>query len=116
MKADFSPLFSTFVTRLSDALGLSSLCVHQFFQPELTIETETNVPTSQRLKGNKFLLLEALLSFPLFLRGSYGCVALFTTLFFPPPTLDSEDVEPVIQQRHHKADSARKNQDNMSGK
>lgn len=114
MKADFSPLFSTFVTRLSDALCLSSLCVHPFFQSEPTVETEINVPTSQRLKGNKFLLLEALLSFLLFLRESYGCVALFTRLFFS--TLDSEDVEPVIQQRHHKPDSARKNQDNMSGK
>lgn len=87
--ADFSLLFSTFVTCISDPLCSSYLCMHQLLQIEPTIEMEI-IPTSQWLQGSKFLLLEALLWFLLFLRESYVCVALFTTVL--PSTLNSEDM------------------------
>lgn len=45
------------------------LCMHQLFQIEPTVEMEI-IPTSQWLKGNNVLLLEALLSFLLLLRES----------------------------------------------
>lgn len=43
---DFSVLFSTFVTFISDRLCPSGLRMHQFFQIETTIEMEI-IPTPQ---------------------------------------------------------------------
>lgn len=102
-----------YICHLYSPLCSSHLCMHQLFPIEPTIEMEI-ILTSQWLKGNNFLLSKALLSFLLFLRESDGCVALFTTVL--RATLNLEDMEPLIQQRQYKSQSARKNQDNTSGK
>lgn len=64
----------------SSALCSPYLSMHDLSQIETAIEMEI-IPDSHWLKGNNFLLFEAYLSCSLFLRESYGCVALFTKVF-----------------------------------
>ncbi len=58
----------------------SYLSMHELSQIEPAIEMEI-ILVFRWLKGNNFLLLEARLSWLLFLWESYGCVALLTRVF-----------------------------------